>query len=66
MKKQLIPGLYEHYKGKKYLVLGTALNTETILVDRKDVLRFRYVGELNDSGILNNDSQLERIFQSEQ
>ena len=29
MKQEIIPGIYEHYKGKKYLVLGIAAHTET-------------------------------------
>lgn len=27
---QITPGLYKHYKGMKYLVLGTALHSETM------------------------------------
>ena len=93
MEKQLVPGVYEHYKGKKYLVLGTALNTETeelvvvyvalyevqgirtfirplamftetILVDGKEVLRFRYVGKVSESGMVDDSSQLVRLFQA--
>jgi hypothetical protein len=26
---QISPGIYEHYKGKKYFVLGLSRNTET-------------------------------------
>ena len=26
---QIVPGIYEHYKGKKYFVLGLSKNTET-------------------------------------
>jgi hypothetical protein len=26
---RVIPGIYEHYKGKKYFVLGLSRNTET-------------------------------------
>jgi len=26
---QIIPGVYEHYKGKKYFVLGVSMHTET-------------------------------------
>lgn len=26
---QITPGVYEHYKGKKYFVLGLSRNTET-------------------------------------
>ena len=27
---ELTPGIYEHYKGRKYLVLGTAAHSETL------------------------------------
>jgi hypothetical protein len=27
---EVIPGVYEHYKGKKYLVIGTAAHSETL------------------------------------
>ena len=27
---EIIPGIYEHYKGKKYLMLGTAAHSETL------------------------------------
>jgi hypothetical protein len=27
---EVIPGVYEHYKGNKYLVLGTAAHSETL------------------------------------
>lgn len=27
---EIIPGIYEHYKGRKYLVLGTAAHSETL------------------------------------
>ena len=26
----VVPGIYEHYKGRKYLVLGTAAHSETL------------------------------------
>lgn len=26
---RIVPGIYEHYKGKKYFVLGLSRNTET-------------------------------------
>ncbi|HLJ56012.1 MAG TPA: DUF1653 domain-containing protein [Chthonomonadaceae bacterium] len=26
----IVPGVYEHYKGRKYLVLGTAAHSETM------------------------------------
>ncbi|MET0645419.1 MAG: DUF1653 domain-containing protein [Pyrinomonadaceae bacterium] len=29
MSRQIMCGVYEHYKGKKYLVLGVARHTET-------------------------------------
>ena len=28
--EEIIPGVYEHYKGRKYLVLGTAAHSETL------------------------------------
>ena len=27
---EITPGIYEHYKGRKYLVLGTAAHSETL------------------------------------
>lgn len=27
---EILPGVYEHYKGRKYLVLGTAAHSETL------------------------------------
>ena len=27
---EVIPGVYEHYKGRKYLVIGTAAHSETM------------------------------------
>ena len=29
MEQEIVPGIYEHYKGKKYLVIGIAAHTET-------------------------------------
>ena len=26
---QIVPGIYEHYKGKQYVVLGLSMETET-------------------------------------
>jgi hypothetical protein len=44
--QNILPGKYQHYKGKMYEVLGTALHTETL----EEMVVYRALYESKDFG----------------